>query len=243
MVNEEQVKETMTDSGTTSAAYDAATATLTVDGRLPLSSAAVAAVNAACDAAEDGRTAAHLTLRLSGAPAVSPVEGVTLSLVSKWERALRRLERLPVATIATAEGPCGGLALDLLLCADHRIADGAVSLVMPVRNGATWPGMTLYRLGRSHAGAAAVRRAVLFGTAIGAPEAVALQLVDVLADDVEAVLAATVATTASVRGSELAIRRQLLFDASTTSFEEALGAHLAACDRALLQAAAPEAAA
>ncbi|MER8073192.1 enoyl-CoA-hydratase DpgB [Streptomyces sp. NPDC094034] len=233
----------MTDSGTTSAAYDAATATLTIDGRLPLSSAAVAAVNAACDAAEDGRATAHLTLRLSGAPAVSQVEGVTVSLVSKWERALRRLERLPVATFATAEGPCGGLALDLLLCADRRIADGAVSLVMPVANGATWPGMTLYRLGRSHAGAAAVRRAVVFGTAIGAQEAMALQLVDVLADDVEAVLATAVAATASVRGSELAIRRQLLFEASTTSFEEALGAHLAACDRALLQAAAPEAAA
>lgn len=237
MVNEEQVKETMTDPGTASAAYDAATATLTVDGRLPLSASAVAAVNAACDAAEDGHTAAHLTLRLSGAPAASPVEEVTLSLVSKWERALRRLERLPVATFATAEGPCGGLALDLLLCADRRIADDAMSLVMPVRNGATWPGMTLYRLGRSHAGAAAVRRAVLFGTAIGAQEAVTLQLVDVLADDVEAVLAATVATTPSVRGSELAIRRQLLFDASTTSFEEALGAHLAACDRALQAAA------
>lgn len=243
MVNEEQVKETMTETGTISAAYDAATATLTLDGRLPLSSAAVAAVNAACDAAEDGRTAGHLTVRLSGVPAVPQADGATVSLVSKWERALRRFERLPAATFATAEGPCGGLALDLLLCTDRRIADGAASLVMPVENGTTWPGMTLYRLGRSHAGAAAVRRAVLFGTAIGAQEAVALQLVDVVADDVEAALAAAVASTASVRGSELAIRRQLLFDAATTSFEEALGAHLAACDRALLQSAAAEAAA
>ncbi|KOU27427.1 enoyl-CoA hydratase [Streptomyces sp. WM6372] len=233
----------MTETGTTSAAYDAATATLAVDGRLPLSPAAVAAVNAACDGAEDGHTAGHLILRLSGVPAVPQADGVTVSLVSKWERALRRLERLPAATIATVQGPCGGLALDLLLCADRRIADGAASLVMPVENGTTWPGMTLYRLGRSHPGAAAVRRAVLFGTAISAQEAVALQLVDVLADDVEAVLAQAVASAASVRGSELAIRRQLLFDAATTSFEEALGAHLAACDRALLQSAVPGAAA
>ncbi|WP_250400260.1 enoyl-CoA-hydratase DpgB [Streptomyces cellostaticus] len=234
----------MTETGTNSAAaYDAATATLTVDGRLPLSAGAVAAVNAACDGAEDGRTAPHLTLRLSGAPAVPQADWVTVSLVSKWERVLRRLERLPVPTFATAEGPCGGLALDLLLCADRRIADGAASLVLPIENGATWPGMTLYRLGRFHAGAAAVRRAVLFGTVIGAQEAVALQLVDVLADDVEATLAAAVASASSVRGSELAIRRQLLFDAATTTFEEALGAHLAACDRALLQTAAPEAAA
>ncbi|MEV6584028.1 enoyl-CoA-hydratase DpgB [Streptomyces sp. NPDC051582] len=232
----------MTETGTTSAAYDAATATLTVDGRLPLSPDAVAAVNAACDGAEDGLTAGHLVLRLSGVPAVPQADGVTVSLVSKWERALRRLERLPAATIATAEGPCGGLALDLLLCADRRIADGAASLVMPVENGTTWPGMTLYRLGRSHAGAAAVRRAVLFGAAIGAQEAVALQLVDAVADDVEAALATAVASIASARGYELAIRRQLLFDAATTGFEEALGAHLAACDRALLQSAAPGAA-
>ncbi|MCZ9336264.1 enoyl-CoA hydratase/isomerase family protein, partial [Streptomyces sp. TRM76130] len=34
-------------------------------------------------------------------------------------------------------------------------------------------------------------------------------------------------------GKELAIRRQLLFDAANTAFEDALGPHLAACDRAL----------
>lgn len=243
MVNEEQVKETMTETGTTPAAYDAATATLCVDGRVPLSAAAVAAVTAACDSAEDGHTAGRLILRLSGVPAAPRAEGVTLSLVSKWERALRRLERLPAATFATVEGPCGGHALDLLLCADRRIAGGAASLVMPVEDGATWPGMTLYRLGRSHAGAAAIRRAVLFGAAIGAQEAAALQLVDVVADDVEAALANAVASAAAVRGSELAIRRQLLFDAAATTFEEALGAHLAACDRALLQAPVPGAAA
>jgi|SRR5882757_1224407 len=37
-------------------------------------------------------------------------------------------------------------------------------------------------------------------------------------------------------GREPAIRRQLMYDAATTSFEEALGAHLAACDRMLRQA-------
>ncbi|MFI6406385.1 enoyl-CoA-hydratase DpgB [Streptomyces sp. NPDC050548] len=228
----------MTEASTTYATFDHATATLTVDGRLPLSSATVDAVTRACDSAEDERTAHRLTIRVSGVPVMRQADGVTVSLVSKWERALRRLERLPTPTIAVAEGPCGGLALDLLFCADHRIANGAASLVMAVENGATWPGMTLYRLGRSHAGAAAVRRAVLFGTPIGAREALALQLVDVLADDVEGALAAAVGSTASVRGAELAIRRQLLFDAATTSFEEALGAHLAACDRALLKTSA-----
>jgi isomerase DpgB len=34
-------------------------------------------------------------------------------------------------------------------------------------------------------------------------------------------------------GAELAVRRQLMLEAMTTTFEDALGVHLAACDRAL----------
>jgi len=41
----------------------------------------------------------------------------------------------------------------------------------------------------------------------------------------------------AVDGRELSIRRRLLLEAASTSFEDALGAHLAACDRALRRAA------
>ncbi|MGO4758111.1 enoyl-CoA-hydratase DpgB, partial [Streptomyces sp. 2MCAF27] len=229
------MKEATTAAGTNAAELNPEAQTVWIDGRPPLSVTMVDAVNAACDKAEDGHAAPRLIIRASGVPGVSRTHGVTISLVSKWERALRRLERLPMPSIAIAEGPCGGLALDVLLSADYRIADEAASLSISLDNGATWPGMALYRLGRSHAGAAAVRRAVLFGSLIGARQALELQLIDVLTDDVESALATAVEATASVRGSELAIRRQLLFDAANISFEEALGAHLAACDRALLK--------
>jgi isomerase DpgB len=39
--------------------------------------------------------------------------------------------------------------------------------------------------------------------------------------------------TGAAPGAELAIRRQLMLEAMTTTFEDALGAHLAACDRVL----------
>jgi isomerase DpgB len=39
-------------------------------------------------------------------------------------------------------------------------------------------------------------------------------------------------------GAEMAIRRQLIFEAGSTTFEDALGAHLAAADRALRREAA-----
>lgn len=85
-----------------------------------------------------------------------------------------------------------------------------------------------------------MRRAVLLGASIDTAEALALGLVDELADD-HAAAARLTSSTSAPAGKELAIRRQLLFDATTTSFEQALGAHLAAADRALRGAAVKEA--
>jgi isomerase DpgB len=208
---------------------------LKLDGRQPLSAAWVGAVGEVCDRAET--YGGSLVLQVSGTPEGSWPDDLTVSLVSKWERALRRLERLPAATIAVVDGVCGGLALDALLATDYRIATGSARLVLPVRDGATWPGMALYRLGRQGAGASVIRRAVLFGTPVEAAEALAVHLVDEVVDDPARALDLAGERLAAVSGSELAIRRQLIFDASSIGFEEALGAHLAACDRALRRAA------
>jgi isomerase DpgB len=210
--------------------------TLRIDGRQPLLTDTVAAVAAACDAAEDLEGRARVVVRVSGVPRGPLPGGLTVSLVSKWERALRRLERLPAATIAVADGDCGGPALDVLLATDYRIATGSVRLVVPVEGGGTWPGMALYRLAGHGANAAPIRRAVLYGTPVDAAEALTLQLVDELTDDVPKALRIAAERADAVSGTELAIRRQLLHDAASTSFEEALGVHLAACDRALRRA-------
>jgi isomerase DpgB len=208
-----------------------------VDGRRPPSADLVAALNAACDTVEDGGGQAALIVQVSGTPAGRWAAGLPVATVSKWERALRRLERLRVATIAVADGDCGGPALDALLATDYRIATASVRLLVPVVDGATWPGMALYRLARQ-AGEAAVRRAVMFGTPIESGAALALHLIDELAADPASALAGATALVGAFPGSELAIRRQLMLDAPTVSFEDALGGHLAACDRALRYLAA-----
>ena len=74
-----------------------------------------------------------------------------MALVSKWERGLRRLERLDMTTVAMATGDCGGLALDALLATDYRVATSDVRLLVPVAGGATWPGMAIYRLAQQAA--------------------------------------------------------------------------------------------
>ena len=208
-----------------------------VNGRHPLSMSLVGVLATVCDRAEDRGDRNTVILHLSGAPE-EPLDGdVTVALVSKWERVLRRLERLPAATIAVCSGECGGPALEALLATDYRIATDSVRLLMPSRAGLTWPGMVMYRLVRQ-AGAAAARRAVLFGSPIVGPEAVAMHLIDELAADTPSALAAAAKLAEAVPGAELAIRRQLMQEAPTVSFEEALGGHLAACDRLLRQASA-----
>jgi isomerase DpgB len=208
-----------------------------IDGRMPLSAESVAVIGAVCDSAEDRGSPCTVIVHVSGAPEGSSVRDLHISLVSRWERGLRRLERLPATTIAVASGDCGGLALDALLATDYRIAAASVRLLVAVGAGATWPGMSLYRLSHQ-AGAAAIRRAVLFGAPIMARDAVALHLIDELTDDAAGALAVAAELVGAFSGAELAIRRQLLLDASASSFEDALGRHLAACDRALRQASA-----
>jgi isomerase DpgB len=206
---------------------------ISIDGRRPLSGETLAAVAAICTQAEDAGGAAVVVVRVHGAPQGDWASALSVKLVNRWEQTLRRLERVPATTVAAVFGDCGGPALDALLATDYRVADGTAELVLPMRDGLVWPGMALYRLARQAPHAAAVRRAALFGSAIGVEDALALHLVHEISDDVDAAVAAAVARVAGIAGTELAIRRQLAFDAPTVGFEEALGTHLAAVDRAL----------
>jgi isomerase DpgB len=206
---------------------------LRVDGSRPLSAESVAELAAVCDRAEDGEALGFVILRVSGLPGSEWANDLPVALVSKWERGLRRLERLPAVTIAVADGDCGGVALDALLAADYRIMPERARLVVPVVAGATWPGMALYRLARQAVGAAPARRAVLFGTPIEAGAAQAMGIVDEVAGNATTAIERAKEAAAAARGTELAIRRQLMLEAMTTTFEDALGVHLAACDRAL----------
>jgi isomerase DpgB len=212
---------------------------LRIDGSRPPTAGSVAELAAVCDRAEDAANgngaAVFVILRLSGVPGPGWSDHLSPALVSKWERGLRRVERLPAVTIAVADDDCGGVALDALLAADYRVMPAGARLVPAVVAGATWPGMALYRLSRRAGGASLARRAVLFGTPIDAAEARAAGIIDEVAGDAAAAFdkAMAVALTVAAPGAELAIGRELLLEAPATTFEEALGVHLAACDRAL----------
>ncbi|MEU5052615.1 enoyl-CoA-hydratase DpgB [Streptomyces sp. NPDC021096] len=206
--------------------------TIRVDGARPLTVATVAELTALADRVEDSGAPQVAVLHVTGAPEDSWTREVSLPLVNKWERALRRLERLDAATVAVATGDCGGVAFEALLATDYRIAGADARLTVPSDVNGVWPGMALYRLA-NQIGIGPTRRTVLFGLPLPASEALGLHLVDEVADDTEAALARTVALLGSRTGQGLGVRRQLMLDATTTRFEDALGSHLAACDRVL----------
>ncbi|SCL26469.1 enoyl-CoA-hydratase DpgB [Micromonospora inyonensis] len=201
-----------------------------IDGSQPLGPATVAALDAFIDTVEDVPAGAVALLELTGVP--TDTERPPLAVVNRWERVLRRLERVGTTTVAVVRGDCGGIAVEALLVTDLRIAAADARLHLPVTTGGVWPGMGLYRLA-NQVGYARLRRAVLRPGPIPADRAVALDLVDEVVDDVANAVADTVAALTATAGPDVAVRRQLMLDATTTPFEEALGRHLAACDRLL----------
>nr|BAU09324.1 DpgB [Streptomyces roseoverticillatus] len=187
----------------------------------------------ACHRAEERRTPTTVVLHLGGAPGDRSWPGaVGIHDVNRWERALRRLERLAAVTVAVARGTCTGPALDLLLAGDYRIADSALRLLLPVNDGHFWPGTAVHRLA-VQLGVARARRLVLWGHELSAAEALDLGVIDTVDDDLDAAVRAATVLRGRIAGTELAVRRQLLLEAPATSHEDALGAHLAACDREL----------
>lgn len=210
---------------------------LHVDGSRPLSPSTVEALLKICDQAEDQHGSGLLIVYVSGTPQPGWTKDVSVGLLTKWERAVRRLEHLGRVTVAVAAGVCGGTAFDVLLATDVRIAITGAGFVVTQGGDATWPGMALYRLARQGTGAH-LRKAALLGTSIDAETAEAAGLIDVVVEQPDETLAEIAAASATVTGTELAIRRRLMLDAPQHSFEEALGSHLAACDRALRRATA-----
>ncbi|MEV6602292.1 enoyl-CoA-hydratase DpgB [Actinoplanes sp. NPDC051346] len=205
-----------------------------IDGSQPLSRSLVVGLEEFIDRVENQGPSVVPVLELTGRPTAIVASTPSTALVNKWERVLRRLERLNAPTIAEVRGDCAGPAVEALLATDLRIATHDCHLYVSTSGGAVWPGMMLHRLS-NQIGAAAVRRHLLFGSALNAGEALSLGLVHEIVDDLPAAVDAACKLAAAVSGDDLAVRRQLMLEATTTPFEEALGRHLAACDRVTRQ--------
>ncbi|HEY8978211.1 MAG TPA: enoyl-CoA-hydratase DpgB [Streptomyces sp.] len=212
-----------------------------LDLGLPLGDLTKAFTEAVAQAEDTGVRVAVLSVTGGGdGPGAAGVHEV-----NAWERALRRWERLDALTVVIADGPSGGPALEVLSASDLRLAGDGLLLTLPgTAETGFWPGTVLHRL-THRVGARATRRLSLLtdpATPLTAQEAHSLGLVDEVCGPGRCEELLAEVTGRLPARLEPALLRQLVSDAAHTSYEEALGVHLAACDRVLRRATAGSAA-
>lgn len=192
-------------------------------------------LNAALDRAEDVGSNAHLEIEICGMDCLADFTlwpGATdVLIVNKWEQMLRRIERMQTLSAVSAHGHCTAEALELLLVADHRAVSQETYIHLSARNHDVWPSMALHRLCHQ-IGYARARRSMLFGDMLTGGQLQHWGVVDSIAAGQAPFDVREWRLVANDPG-DLPMRRRLLQDAVESSFDEALGAHLAACDRAL----------
>jgi len=205
-----------------------------IGGTELLSSELTQKVGEALDRAEDLGASAVMVVHVVGAMnsgAFRPWPGsVDIGAIQKWERVLRRIARSHVATIVLVEHACSALALQLLLLADRRLARGSFSLRFSEGN--VWPGMALYRLSRQ-IGESQARRLLLDAANVTAEQCIELNIIDKIVDNSGDGFDPAAHLLEYVPSDEFAVCRRLMQDSLSTSFDDALGLHMAACDRLL----------
>jgi isomerase DpgB len=205
---------------------------LNIAGGIPLSELTVQ-VNSLCEQAEEH---AQAIVVLEFIPTIACIKWpgeVDIQAVNRWERVVRRLERVPAVMIGVASGVTSGPALDLLLVTDYRITMADFRLYIPINDKQVWPGMAIHRL-VNQIGVARTRQLLMGSHEITAQQALNIGLIDEIAETtLTAAISVAILRFGSMSCKEFSIRRQLLLEASTTSFEDALGTNLAACDREL----------
>jgi isomerase DpgB len=189
-------------------------------------------IHEACDAAEDIGQYDALLIHIQGSDRVLTGENMDMPLHSQWERALRRIEMLRVPTVCVVDGACVGLMFEVLLCTDYRIAGTQLLLGLAHVADSLWPSMAIHRLA-TQLGVAQARTLVLFDTTVEGDQAIQLGLIQRIAADPTAASSQFLANLRASGIQDVSVRRQLLLEAQNSSHESALGAHMAACDRAL----------
>jgi len=153
---------------------------------------------------------------------------------SRWERACRTIERLPMVTVAAVDGECAGGGLQLALTCDARVATNrAFFHLHEVRDGFL-PGMGTFRLAK-FIGLGRARYMGMTGRRVDAEEALDLGMVDHLCapGDLDATVEATVEAFGPIHPDAIALVRQLFDESFEIPYEDFLGCFLAAQHRVI----------
>ena len=198
----------------------------------PLTAQLVNQIHEACDGVDECVQEQRILLMHIAGDQPQPWPAATVGLITKWEQALRRVERLNAVTVAVVQGLCTGAGFELLLTADYRVMDPHARLQVPAHAGQPWPGMGLYRL-TQQSGVGRARGWALFGGEMSGDAAVRAGLVDEASSNIPLSIAAMTDRFRGLKGKDVAVHRQLMLEAPMTAYEMALGTHMAAAERIL----------
>ena len=148
---------------------------------------------------------------------------------SRWEKACRALERLPMVTMAAIDGECAGGGLQLALACDARVATTSSFFHLHEVRYGFLPGMGTFRLAK-FVGLGRARRMALTGRRVEADEAAAMGFIDHLCQpsDLENTLAGAIAEFEESDVCSLAFLRRLMDESYEVAYEEFVGSFLAA---------------
>lgn len=207
-----------------------------LDGNAILSNSLINHLNSAIKSVNSASEENCIVFQITGTKDPDPhawpgtTPELNVHLISQWEQTLRQIELFNILTCATIEGNCNECGLQLLLATDVRIIQKDATI--QINDNGMWPGMAIHRLA-NQLGTSIGRRLVFFEKKITADEAFKIHLIDFIADDVDNERDKFLSSRATIKSSNIALRRSLLQEATSESFETALGSHLAACDRLL----------
>ncbi len=195
-----------------------------------------------CHRLEDEATERVLVLRGAGGAFCSGIDLLDfppdakpdIRGFSRWEKACRTVERLPMVTIAAIDGECSGGGLQLALTCDARVAtERATFQLHEVRDGFL-PGMGTFRLAK-FIGLGRARFMAMTGRPVGAAEALELGIIDRLcgAGALDEAVAAVIAAFGDVHRDAVELARRLFDESYEIPYEDFLGCFLAAQHRAI----------
>ena len=153
---------------------------------------------------------------------------------SRWERACRTLERLPMVLVAAVDGQCWGGGLQLALTCDVRVASAGATFCLPEVKDGFLPGMGTFRLAK-YIGLGRARHMALTGRIIQAEEALRIGLIDKVcpAGGLDEAVASALEEMAPINPVAVQLSRRLFDESFEIPYEDFIGCFLAAQDRAI----------
>jgi isomerase DpgB len=209
-----------------------------IDAKAPVYGELIDRLEEFLDAHEELRERPSVLIHILGHDHDHPevrLEYPTLPMQTKWERLVRRFELLDAFTAVVIEGACASIGIDLLLAADSRIGVRGFRVYQAVGRSAVWPSMSLYRVGRQ-IGLTRARKLLQGCGFIDADRAEKYELVDAIVPDSAEAFGYHNQLVLSSNIEDVAIYRRLVNESLQLPFEDAVGLHLAACERALRNA-------